>query len=145
MTILGLCALVLVWGCGGGLSDTQKAQLDGLDAEGVVRAYFSSGDPQVELYLTTPVQRSERAQSNYVADHERKGGVDDLAIHGGDPVDGQTPGAEDYRDQRQFTVEYTAHHAASTGAPPGPRMYFVHVGREPGSGLWKVLGFGTGP
>jgi len=141
------CALVAsVTGCSTrNLDSEERSRLDSLDAAGVVRAYFESGDPAVEVYLSTPHEVSQREASNYVPDSERAGGIDNLVISGGGPGDREIVGAEGYGDIRLFIVEYDSRKRSNIGEPPGGRFFFVYTGTEPTSGRVKVLGVGTGP
>jgi hypothetical protein len=50
----------------------------------------------------------------------------------------------EYDQELQFVVTYRARWRQVTGAPPGPRGWFVYAGRDAG-GLWQILGQGTGP
>ena len=50
----------------------------------------------------------------------------------------------EYDEELLFVVTYRSRWREVTGAPPGPRGWFVYVGRNVG-GLWQILGQGTGP
>lgn len=127
------------------LSSVEMSRLDSMDATAVVRAYFESGDPAVELYLSTPRERSLRAAPNYVPERERAAGVDNLNITGGGPAGREIEGAGGYGDVRQFVVEYDSRRASSIGEPPGRRSFFVYTGTDPETGNVRVLSVGTGP
>jgi hypothetical protein len=71
------------------LPAAERERLDGLDAAGVVHAYVSSGDYDVEYYLSAPHQ--QEAMIAQVRDHEREGGVDDLAVDGPSPLSPSVP------------------------------------------------------
>jgi uncharacterized membrane protein YbhN (UPF0104 family) len=49
-----------------------------------------------------------------------------------------------FDEELQFVVGYDSLWQDVTGAPPGPRQYFVYVGRDRGQ-PWRVLSSGTGP
>ncbi len=59
-----------------GLSLTLAEQtvFDRLDSAEVVQAYFSSGDPAVEFYLSAPWLREVTTLPNSVPEREREGG-----------------------------------------------------------------------
>ncbi len=50
----------------------------------------------------------------------------------------------EYDEELLFRVTYRSLWHAVTGAPPGPRGWFVYAGRNAG-GRWQVLSEGTGP
>lgn len=126
------------------LPPAERERLDGLDAAEVVRAYFSSGDYDVEYYLSAPHQQEWVSTS--VRDHEREGGVDDLVVDGPFPaVPLGEYSASEWPEQVQFTVSYTSRGTSSIGEPPGKRLWFVYVGRQRQDRPWKVLSIGTGP
>jgi hypothetical protein len=54
------------------------------------------------------------------------------------PLDGE------YDEEVRFVVEWRSLWREDTGAPPGPRLRFVYIGRDAG-GDWQVIGGGTGP
>jgi hypothetical protein len=144
--IAGLVLVSGIAGCSSRELDSEaRSRLDSLDATSVVRTYFESGDPAVELYLSTPHEVSVRKASNYVSERERIAGIDNLAISGGGPGGRDIVGAEDYGDVRQFFVEYDSRKRSSIGEPPGDRAFFVYTGTDPESGRVKVIGVGTGP
>lgn len=139
-------ALLAVSGCARReLTPADISHLDSLDATGVVQAYFSSGDPQVELHLSSPAERRTRSTANYVAEDERVGGVEDLRVSGGEAADREVPDSAGFTDVRRFIVEYVSKRASSTGGPPGRRHLFVYTGKEAQSDRVRVLGVGTGP
>lgn len=144
---MGLALAAVASGCADrvGLSAAERAHLDGLDAAGIVRAYFSSGDSETELYLSAPAQRRLRQAPKYVGNSERVAGVQNLVVEGGKPAHGSIVGAEDWVDLRQFVVKYTSRRTNSIGEPPGRRFLFVYAGRSPETGLWKIVSVGTGP
>lgn len=49
-----------------------------------------------------------------------------------------------YDEELLFEVSYRGRWRQNTGAPPGPRHWFVYAGRDAG-GAWQILGEGTGP
>lgn len=55
-----------------------------------------------------------------------------------------TPLYGEYDEELLFEVAYRSWWRAVTGAPPGPRHWFVYAGRNAG-GPWLILGQGTGP
>lgn len=55
-----------------------------------------------------------------------------------------TPLYGEYDEELLFEVTYWSRWREITGAPPGPRGWFVYAGRN-ASGLWQILGQGTGP
>lgn len=70
--------------------------------------------------------------------------VEGLTVEQGEAFPGvQVP--DGYSDVRQFVVAYTSLKPDVTGEPPGPRTYFVYVGRSSANGTWEVLSAGTGP
>jgi hypothetical protein len=119
------------------LSADEKHKLDSLDATETVRAYFSSGDERIELYLSTSKERKQRKSPNFMPENERIGGVDDLTVKTGEQGQGQK--------DRVFSVGYISHHKSLIGESPGPRMYFAHVMQEPATKLWKIDSVGCGP
>lgn len=50
----------------------------------------------------------------------------------------------EYDEELLFEVAYRSRWREITGAPPGPRHWFVYAGRNVG-GPWLILGQGTGP
>lgn len=50
----------------------------------------------------------------------------------------------EYDEELLFEVTYRSRWREITGAPPGPRHWFVYAGRDAG-GPWWILGQGTGP
>ncbi len=142
---LGLILLLLTGCTGSGeLTAAQRSRLDSLDATGVVRAYFESGDQATEVYLSPPGERESRAQPNVVLDREREGGISDLVITGGRDAGTRSIDDERYSEQRQFMVDYISRRRNNIGEPAGPRSFFVYVGRGD-DGKWKVLSVGAGP
>lgn len=136
--------LVLV-GCGSNTtpSGEMRTRLDSMDATQVVRAYFESGDETIEVYLSRPGEAQRRAEPNVVPDRERRGGVDDLRVEGGEDAGARIDDPR-YPEQRRFVVSYVSRRRSSIGEEPGPRSYFVYAGRD-AQGRWKVLDWGTGP
>ena len=55
-----------------------------------------------------------------------------------------TPLYGEYDEELLFVVTYRSRWRQVTGAPPGPRGWFVCAGRNVG-GPWQILGQGTGP
>ena len=55
-----------------------------------------------------------------------------------------TPLYGEYDEELLFEVAYRSRWREITGAPPGPRHWFVYAGRNVG-GPWQILGQGTGP
>lgn len=49
-----------------------------------------------------------------------------------------------YDEEMQFVVTYRSPWRDSVGNPPGERLWFVYVGRDPGE-PWRILSIGTGP
>lgn len=125
MLVIGVLMVALGSGCASTpqLTAGDKAYLDSLDATSVVRTYFSSGRPEVELYLSRPEERQYRQAPNYVPDNERAGGVSNLTIKGGTSVEEGLPGVHGWEDVRQFTVEYVSSRTNSIGQPPGRRFF----------------------
>jgi hypothetical protein len=120
-----------------------RIRLDSLDATGVVREFFASGDNATELYLW-PAAAERQSESNYVQNNERAGGVEDLTINGGELAPDRAGAEEGYGDLRLFTVEYRSLRESANGEPPGERFFFVYVGRYRG-GPWRIESIGTGP
>jgi hypothetical protein len=56
----------------------------------------------------------------------------------------ETPLYGEYDKELLFVVTYRSRWREVTGAPPGPRGWFVYAGRNAG-GPWQILGQGTGP
>ncbi len=56
----------------------------------------------------------------------------------------ETPLYGEYDEELLFEVAYRSWWREITGAPPGPRHWFVYAGRDAG-GRWWILGQGTGP
>jgi hypothetical protein len=56
----------------------------------------------------------------------------------------ETPLYGEYDEELLFVVTYRSRWREITGAPPGPRGWFVYAGRNAG-GPWQILGQGTGP
>lgn len=50
----------------------------------------------------------------------------------------------EYDEELLFAVTYCSRWRSVTGAPPGPRHWFVYAGRNTG-GRWQILSQGTGP
>ncbi len=50
----------------------------------------------------------------------------------------------EYDEELLFVVTYRSRWREVTGAPPGPRGWFVYAGQD-ASGRWWILGQGTGP
>lgn len=131
---------------GASLTLAEQKAFDRLDSAEVVQAYFSSGDPAVEFYLSAPWLREVTALPNSVPEREREGGIDDLAIEG--PLSGvpsQAYDAEEWPEQVHFRVTYASRKTSSIGQPAGKRLWFVTVGRQAPDSPWKVLEIGSGP
>lgn len=62
------------------LSVEEQKKLNNLNANETVQAYFSSGNPEIELYLSSDKERERRNLPNMVQDNERIDGVDSLLI-----------------------------------------------------------------
>jgi len=126
------------------LPAAERERLDNSTAAGVVNTYFSSGDYDVEYYLSAPYQREEIGAG--VREHEREGGVDHLVVDGPFPaIPLGTYSTSEWPEQVQFTVSYISRWTSSIGEPPGKRFWFVYVGRQSQDRPWKVLSIGTGP
>ncbi len=128
------------------LTLAEQEVFDRLDSAEVVQAYFSSGDPAVEYYLSGPWLRDVTTQPNSMPDREREGGVDDLVVEG--PFSGPPSQVYDQREwpeQVHFRVTYTSRKTSSIGEPPGKRLWFVTAGRQAPDSPWKVLEIGSGP
>ena len=113
------------------LSSEEEKRLDRLDAAGVAKTYFDSGDSAVEYYLSGPWLREVTSQPNFVPEHEREGGIDDLVVEG--PffgVPSQVYNVAEWHEQVHFRVTYTSRTTDSIGQPPGKRLWFVTVGRR---------------
>jgi hypothetical protein len=123
----------------------------------VLREGFASNDPQVviETYYKArtwglrqasksaldPDYLLQQQAPNYV-----KPIIDDAFLASDLTIEGPADLAayNTYEDEVQFVVQYTSRWRNEIGQPPGPRHWFVYLGRN-GSGPWKVLGEGTGP
>jgi hypothetical protein len=128
------------------LSSEEEKRLDKLNAAGVAKAYFLSGDSAVEYYLSGSWLREVTSQPNFVPEHEREGGIDDLVVEG--PFSGvpsQVYNVDEWPEQVHFRATYTSRKTDSIGQPPGKRLWFVTVGRQATDSPWKILEMGSGP
>lgn len=110
----------------------------------VVMAYFEAqkwGLEHVAESAMSPEMRAQREAANFV-----KPAVNDVLLARDIVVEG--PYSQklngDYAEEVQFVVTYRSRWTNEIGQPPGPRQWFVYLGRnkdEP----WKVLSQGTGP
>ena len=114
------------------------------DAAEVVRAYFAARQfgcralseralaPEVREQLHAPNAVHPLIDDPFLAR--------DLAVSG--PL--AAPLYGEYDEELLFEVAYRSWWREITGAPPGPRHWFVYAGRAAG-GRWLILGQGTGP
>jgi hypothetical protein len=131
--------LLLSVGCGHSqekLSIKEQEKLNNLNAAETVQAYFSSGNPAVEYYLSSEKERALLNSPNLVQETDRIGGVDNIVI---------TERPSDSKDEKAFMVQYKSPRTNSEGEAPGPRTFFVYVIQEPKTKLWKIDEVGTGP
>lgn len=110
----------------------------------VVTAYFEAqrwGFDGVTEPVESAEMRSYREAPNYVAPF-----INDVFLAGDLVIEGPNDIAawNTYAEEAQFVVSYDSRWRSVIGEPPGPRFWFVYLGRNE-SGPWKVLGQGTGP
>lgn len=114
-------------------------ELAALDATGVARAYFASGDQEVEYWLSARfVQADPETDPWKTSDLERMWGIEDLTIIAARPVRLEGEAAR-WQDKTEFDVSYSSRTFSKTGEPPGLRLYSIVVGRQSDHGEWKVL------
>lgn len=114
------------------------------DPRTVVTAYFEAKrwgldrtaehahSNELRAYLDAPNVVTPRISSVFLAG--------DLVIEGPHDI----PVWDRYDQEVQFTVAYRSRWRSTTGERPGPRFWFVYLGRDEGE-PWRVLGQGTGP
>ncbi len=118
------------------LSIEEQEKLNSLNAAETVHAYFSSGNPAVEFYLSSDKERALINSPNMVQETDRIGGVDNILIT-------ERPSAS--KDEQAFMVQYKSPRRNAEGEAPGPRTFFVYAIQEPKTKLWKIDEVGTGP
>ncbi len=114
------------------------------DAGEVVRAYFTArqwGYRALSERALAPETRKSLHAPNMVRSF-----IDDpfLARDLAVSTPQETPLYGEYDEELLFVVTYRSRWREITGAPPGPRGWFVYAGRNVG-GPWQILGQGTGP
>jgi hypothetical protein len=114
------------------------------DASEVVRAYFTArqwGYRGLSERALAPEAREQLRAPNAV--HPP---IDDVFLACDLVVSAplETPLYGEYAEELLFVVTYRSRWREVTGAPPGPRGWFVYAGRDVG-GAWQILGQGTGP
>lgn len=119
-------------------------RLAGDDPRTVLTAYFDAqrwGLDGVAESAESPEMRAFREAPNYVSPLVNDAFLaSDLVIEG--PAD--IPAWNTHDEEVQFTVAYRSRWRSVIGEQPGPRFWFVYLGRDAG-GSWEVLGQGTGP
>lgn len=114
------------------------------DASEVVAAYFTARQwgyrGLSERALAPEVRKSLHAPNRV------RPLIDDPFLARGLAVSAprETPLYGEYDEELLFVVTYRSRWREITGAPPGPRGWFVYAGRNAG-GPWQILGQGTGP
>jgi len=114
------------------------------DPRTVVTAYFEAqrwGLVRIAESVESAEMRSYREAPNYVPPF-----IHDVFLASDLVVEGPNDIAawNTYDEEVQFTVAYRSRWRSTIGEPPGPRFWFVYLGRDEGE-PWHVLGQGTGP
>jgi hypothetical protein len=114
------------------------------DPRTVITAYFEAqrwGLDRVAERVESPEMRAYREAPNYVTPL-----INDLFLARDLDIEGPNDitARNTYDEEVQFTVAYRSRWHNTIGEPPGPRFWFVYLGRDEG-GPWYVLGQGTGP
>ncbi len=116
------------------------AELDALDAAGVAEAYFASGNQEVEHWLSAPhVQKSPETDPWKVGDIERMWGARDLIVDPLGPARLENVQGSEWPEQLAFDVTYSSPTISMHGEQPGPRHYYIAVGRQSQGSRWLVL------
>lgn len=89
-------------------------------------------DPLLDLFCAAGLDAAARIDNPFLAR--------DLAVS----APRATPLYGEYDEELLFEVTYRSRRREITGAPPGPRHWFVYAGRDAG-GRWWILSQGTGP
>lgn len=144
LVVLGL-VLVSALGLGLWLQRARDVapRLSGEDPRDVAAAYFEAR--RLGLWWLAREVESDEARSPGAAAGPAEAWVDDaflaadLRLEGPRFVDGGTR-----EEEVRFVVTYRSRWPSETGQPPGPRFWFVRLGRDRAT-TWRVLGQGTGP
>ena len=144
---MALAAVVAMMGLAAGLVAEHRdlaRRLGSADARTVVTAYFQAqrlGFESLARTIDSDDVRLRRAAPNLV-----EGWVNDVLAAGALEVAGpdEVRLRGEFAEEVQFVVTYSSRWPNAIGQPPGPRLWFVYMGRDRG-GPWRFLGQGTGP